>query len=88
LKSFSQSVRDAEYCSMNSPESFIGLKHSLSNRRSCPLGYTTTLLQEPCRILGHAAPLLGNDRKIIKYTTAITKLRFRKQKCFSTATEE
>jgi hypothetical protein len=63
LKSFSQSVRDAEFCCMNSPENFIGLKHWLPNRRSCPLGYTTAFLEQPRRILGRADPLLGNDRK-------------------------
>jgi hypothetical protein len=35
-----------------------------------------------CLVLWRVYPLLGNDREISKYTTAITKYRLSKQACF------
>jgi hypothetical protein len=36
--------------------------------------------EEIC-ILWHVDPLLGNDREVCIYATAVTELRFRKQAC-------
>jgi hypothetical protein len=37
------------------------------------------LSQKPMKILWHVYPLLGNDLKTSKYTTAVTEQRLRKQ---------